>query len=119
MQEEKKLLNEELEYAESKERRRIMGNIRFIGELFKLNMLTEQIMHNCIMSLFKARDEESLESLCKLLTTIGMGLDHVKGKVKFCFCSLLLKKLRNFSAECLLFLYRNNSSDILLVGFVY
>jgi len=73
-----------LDFAEAKERRRIMGNIRFIGELFKLGMLTEQIMHNCIMSLFRARDEESLESLCKLLTTIGNGLDHVKGKVWLC-----------------------------------
>ena len=74
-------MKEELEYAESKERRRIMGNIRFIGELFKLSMLTENIMHNCIMSLFRGRDDESLESLCRLLTTIGKDLDHAKGKV--------------------------------------
>ena len=80
-QDEKKQLKEELEYAEMTERRRIMGNIRFIGELFKLKMLTEAIMHNCIMSLFRSRDEESFESLCKLLTTIGKDLDHVKGKV--------------------------------------
>jgi len=59
----------------------MLGNIRFIGELFKLCMLTESIMHNCIMSLFKARDEDSLECLCRLLTTIGQGLDHEKGKV--------------------------------------
>lgn len=59
----------------------MLGNIRFIGELFKLCMLTESIMHNCIMSLFKARDEDSLECLCRLLTTIGQGLDHEKGQV--------------------------------------
>lgn len=81
LQEEKQQLKEELETRESKERRRVLGNIRFIGELFKLQMLTEAIMHNCIMSLFRAHDEEKLESLCRLLTTIGRILDHVKGKV--------------------------------------
>ncbi|XP_039260449.2 eukaryotic translation initiation factor 4 gamma 3-like [Styela clava] len=73
-------LKEEYDLAEAKERRRTLGNIRFIGELFKLRMLTENIMHSCIMSLFKARDDDHLESLCRLLTTIGKDLDHVKGK---------------------------------------
>jgi len=70
-----------LDEATNKERRRTLGNIRFIGELFKLSMLTETIMHNCILQLFRARtDEDSLESLCRLLTTIGKDLDHEKGK---------------------------------------
>nr|XP_026694997.1 eukaryotic translation initiation factor 4 gamma 1 [Ciona intestinalis] len=77
----KQQLNDDLELETMKQRRRMLGNIRFIGELFKLNMLTESIMHNCIMSLFRARDEDSLECLCRLLNTIGKGLDHVKGKV--------------------------------------
>jgi len=97
-QEEKQLLKEDLSYQEGKERRRMLGNIRFIGELFKLNMLTETIMHNCVMSLFRGRDDESLESLCRLLTTIGKDLDHVKGKVKylvFCrFTEMAVRKRR-------------------------
>ncbi|CAK8692845.1 unnamed protein product [Clavelina lepadiformis] len=76
----KQQCKEKLEVAETKERRRMLGNIRFIGELFKLKMLTESIMHNCVMSLFKGRNDESLESLCRLLTSIGKDLDHVKGK---------------------------------------
>ena len=58
-----------------------MGNIQFIGELFKLKMLTESIMYECITKLFKGKDEESLECLCRLLTTIGKELDHSAAKV--------------------------------------
>ncbi|XP_078483479.1 eukaryotic translation initiation factor 4 gamma 3-like [Ciona intestinalis] len=78
----KQQLNDELELETMKQRRRMLGNIRFIGELFKLNMLTESIMHNCIMSLFQDRNEDSLECLCRLLNTIGKGLDNVKGKTR-------------------------------------
>uniref|UniRef100_H2ZK86 Eukaryotic translation initiation factor 4 gamma 3 n=1 Tax=Ciona savignyi TaxID=51511 RepID=H2ZK86_CIOSA len=80
--EEKATLTDDLEMCISKQRRRMLGNIRLIGELFKLQMLTESIMHNCIMSLFRARDDDSLESLCRLLTTIGKDLDHTKGKTR-------------------------------------
>lgn len=44
-------------------------------------MLTEPIMHSCIMALFKAKDDDHLESLCRLLTTIGKDLDSPKAKV--------------------------------------
>jgi len=54
---------------------------RFIGELFKLKMLTEGIMHDCIRRLLRARDEESLECLCRLLTTIGCDLDKDRSRV--------------------------------------
>ena len=83
-----------LDEATNKERRRTLGNIRFIGELFKLSMLTETIMHNCILQLFRARtDEDSLESLCRLLTTIGKDLDHEKGKVNKKYCRLRIYAL--------------------------
>lgn len=61
-------------------RRHILGNMKFIGELFKLKMLTEAIMHNCVMTLLRKQDEEPLECLCKLLTIIGKDLDHEKAK---------------------------------------
>jgi hypothetical protein len=48
---------------------------RFIGELFKLKMLTENIMRDCVFRLLKARDEDSLECLCRLLATIGKDLE--------------------------------------------
>lgn len=78
---ERERLQEELEEAKDKARRRSIGNIKFIGELFKLKMLTEAIMHDCVVKLLKNHDEESLECLCRLLTTIGKDLDFEKAKV--------------------------------------
>uniref|UniRef100_A0A8C7NSC6 Eukaryotic translation initiation factor 4 gamma, 1a n=1 Tax=Oncorhynchus mykiss TaxID=8022 RepID=A0A8C7NSC6_ONCMY len=78
--EEKAGLKAELEEAKDKARRRSLGNIKFIGELFKLKMLTEAIMHDCIVKLLKNHDEESLECLCRLLSTIGKDLDFEKAK---------------------------------------
>uniref|UniRef100_A0A7M4F071 Eukaryotic translation initiation factor 4 gamma 1 n=1 Tax=Crocodylus porosus TaxID=8502 RepID=A0A7M4F071_CROPO len=77
---EKTRLKDELEDARDKARRRSLGNIKFIGELFKLKMLTEAIMHDCVVKLLKNHDEESLECLCRLLTTIGKDLDFEKAK---------------------------------------
>uniref|UniRef100_A0A4W5RKM2 Eukaryotic translation initiation factor 4 gamma, 1a n=1 Tax=Hucho hucho TaxID=62062 RepID=A0A4W5RKM2_9TELE len=79
-EEEKAGLKATLEEAKDKARRRSLGNIKFIGELFKLKMLTEAIMHDCIVKLLKNHDEESLECLCRLLSTIGKDLDFEKAK---------------------------------------
>ncbi len=79
--EERERLRVELEESRDKARRRSLGNIKFIGELFKLKMLTEAIMHDCVVKLLKNHDEESLECLCRLLSTIGKDLDFEKAKV--------------------------------------
>jgi len=71
----KKKIRIEFEQMEMKLRRRSLGNIRFIGELYKLNMLTARIMHECVKKLLVTTDEESLECLCRLVTTVGQDLD--------------------------------------------
>lgn len=38
-------------------------------------MLTTKIMHRCIKELLIQSDEDSLECLCKLLTTVGKDLE--------------------------------------------
>ncbi|XP_074271960.1 eukaryotic translation initiation factor 4G-like [Silene latifolia] len=66
-----------------KVRRRMLGNIRLIGELYKKRMLTERIMHECIKKLlgqYQKPDEENIEALCKLMSTIGEMIDHPKAK---------------------------------------
>ncbi|CAG8593416.1 4525_t:CDS:10, partial [Ambispora leptoticha] len=76
------LLSDEY-YAAQKAKRIGLGLIKFIGELFKLTMLTERIMHECIKKLLSNvsnPEEEETESLCKLLTTVGKQLDHPKAK---------------------------------------
>lgn len=76
--EKKKELEEELEDAQRRIRVRSVGNVRFIGELFKISMLTVNIMNVCISCLIQHKDEESLECLCRLLTTIGRKLEEHK-----------------------------------------
>ncbi|KAM0793777.1 hypothetical protein ACM66B_001195 [Microbotryomycetes sp. NB124-2] len=70
-------------YAAQKAKRRGLGLVRFIGELYKLSMLTERIMHECIRKLLanaEDPDEEDVESLTRLLTTVGGQLDNEKAK---------------------------------------
>ncbi|KAL5483163.1 hypothetical protein ACEPAI_8392 [Sanghuangporus weigelae] len=70
-------------FAVSKARRQGLGLIKFIGELYKLQMLTERIMHGCIKKLLNNEDnrkEEEIESLCKLLSTVGQALDTSKAR---------------------------------------
>ncbi|KAJ3170194.1 hypothetical protein HDU88_008820 [Geranomyces variabilis] len=83
MSDEEKLKIAEEDYERQKLKRRVLGNISFIGELFLKSLISERIMHrNCIAALLKptenleeAPEEEDVESLCKLLTTIGPHLD--------------------------------------------
>ncbi|KAK0195865.1 armadillo-type protein [Armillaria mellea] len=76
-------LYSEEHYAAQKARRQGPGLIKFIGELFKLQMLTERIMHECVKKLLgnvENPEEEEIESLCKLLTTVGQLLDTSKAR---------------------------------------
>jgi translation initiation factor 4G len=78
-----KQTKEEREEKRVKARRRMLGNIRLIGELYKKRMLTERIMHECIKKLlgnYESPDEENIEALCKLMSTIGEMIDHPKAK---------------------------------------
>ncbi|WAR14231.1 IF4G1-like protein [Mya arenaria] len=65
---------------EVKAKHRSLGNVRFMGELFKLKIISQNIMHDCVFKLLRAKDPESLASVCRLLTTIGKELDTVKNK---------------------------------------
>ncbi|KAI7979109.1 hypothetical protein LOK49_Contig511G00004 [Camellia lanceoleosa] len=62
-------------------RRRMLGNIRLIGELYKKRMLAERIMHK----------EEDIEALCKLMRTIGEVIDHPKAKEHMDVVRFMLK----------------------------
>ncbi|KIK43078.1 hypothetical protein CY34DRAFT_738374 [Suillus luteus UH-Slu-Lm8-n1] len=70
-------------YAAQKAKRQGLGLITFIGELFKVRMLTERIMHECMKKLLGNVDnpeEEEIESLCQLLKTVGQLLDTPKAR---------------------------------------
>jgi len=66
---------------EFKTKKRTLGNIKFISELYKNKMLVNAVIHVCIKKLLKnENDEEQLESLCKLLTNIGSMIDVPNSK---------------------------------------
>ncbi|KAK1750650.1 hypothetical protein QBC47DRAFT_91328 [Echria macrotheca] len=74
---EAELLSDEY-YIAAAAKRRGLGLVQFIGELFKLGMLTERIMHECVRKLLEFQgipDEAEIESLTKLLRTVGAVLD--------------------------------------------
>lgn len=75
--EEAAMLSDEY-YIAAAAKRRGLGLVRFIGELYKLSMLTERIMHQCVHKLVDYEgvpDEAEVESLTSLLKTIGQNLD--------------------------------------------
>ncbi|KAG8037851.1 hypothetical protein G9C98_006062 [Cotesia typhae] len=86
----KKDLQSELAEYDRKIRIKSVGNIKFIGELYKQRMLTSNIMNLCINHLLQTPDEENLECLCKLLTTIGKIFEKTND------LSLYFKKLSEF-----------------------
>ncbi len=50
-------------------------------------MLSETIMHECVMRLLRSSsDEESLECFARLIKTTGKDLDHPDAKVCVCVC---------------------------------
>ncbi|KAJ8344752.1 hypothetical protein SKAU_G00289450 [Synaphobranchus kaupii] len=73
-----------LREMEEGQHQRSIGNMRFIGELFKLRMVKESVMHNCINKLLITQSDVALESLCCLLSIIGKILDcdeqHLMGE---------------------------------------
>jgi hypothetical protein len=69
-----------LEEKHYRVRQRANGTVKFIGELFKIDMLTSKIMRACIEMLLAETTEEKIEQVCKLLTTIGGKMEHMKGR---------------------------------------
>lgn len=74
---------EQRQIAKSK----MLGNIKFIGELGKLDMLHEGILHKCIKQLLEkhrnsamADMSEDLECLSQILKTVGRRLDTAKAR---------------------------------------
>ncbi|QRV97984.1 mRNA cap guanine-N7 methyltransferase [Ceratobasidium sp. AG-Ba] len=70
-------------HAAVKSKRQVLGLIRFIGQLFKFQLISDRIMHECIKfkRLFadmENPEEDEIESLCMLLTTVGQQLDTPK-----------------------------------------
>ena len=62
------------------ERKRMLGNIKFICELFAERILNEKILHECVKRLLLSEDEDTIECLCTLMVTAGKLLDRPAAK---------------------------------------
>jgi len=92
---ESKLYSEEY-YAAQKAKRQGLGLIKFMAELFKLQILTERAMHECIKKLLGNVDdpeEEDVESLCQLLRAVGRLLDVPKAHAHMAMYFSRMKEL--------------------------
>jgi len=101
---------EDLEYRRIKLKKQMLGNIRFIGELYKQDMLKGKIMRYCIHSLLKLEenkgmfknldddemDEEDHEALCKLFMTIGSTIDTER---QHCYMKVYFDKMSKMSTN--------------------
>ncbi|XP_052245619.1 eukaryotic translation initiation factor 4 gamma 1-like [Dreissena polymorpha] len=85
-------LKQTLEPNESKAKNKSLGNVRFVGELFKVKMLTENIMHDCLVQLFRSKN---LECFCMLLSTIGKELDSDRSRPRMNQYFELMAKIVN------------------------
>ncbi|PJF16854.1 hypothetical protein PSACC_03344 [Paramicrosporidium saccamoebae] len=66
------------DYAMIKTKRRVLGNMKFIGELYMVGLIPPKIMHTVIQELLTDivnPEEEEVESVCRLIPTIGAMLD--------------------------------------------
>lgn len=74
------LTDEEREEKTQKLKKKTLGNVRFIGELFNVNLITAKIVLECVTSLVnlyeKENNEDKLEGACVLLTTGGASFER-------------------------------------------
>ncbi|CAC5424936.1 EIF4G [Mytilus coruscus] len=82
-------------------KRKMLGNIKFIGELGKLEMLHEGILHKCIKQLLEKKKSvpirdmaEDFECLCQIMRTVGRRLDTSKAKS---WMDQYFERIRSFS----------------------
>lgn len=83
------LAEAELLEAKATAKRKMLGNIKFIGELGKLQIMHDSILHRCCEQLLVGRrrqpiedQAEDLECLVHLMRTCGRLLDTPKAKVR-------------------------------------
>ena len=79
------LLSDEY-YIAAAAKRRGLGLIQFIGQLYKLKMLTLRIMHECVQKLLNFEgdpDEAAVENLTTLLKSVGATMEEDENGPRF------------------------------------
>ena len=82
-------------------RRRKVGSILLIGQLYIAEMINLRNIHHVIRSLLSEKSEDGMECLCKLITTVGQALDReTKQKLRKGPQNDLLKKITKEKKVC-------------------
>lgn len=71
---EKKIKRARAEEENVQARRRAMGNMTFVGFLYRAALVTEKIVHVCIQDLLGDPSPEEIECASKLISTAGPAL---------------------------------------------
>jgi translation initiation factor 4G len=77
---------EEAQEIATKAKLRMLGNMVFIGHLYRNKLLSDKVIHaSCFATLLKLSnqpqpDEDAIECMCKLMTTVGEKLDNSNPK---------------------------------------
>lgn len=80
----------------------VTSPVIFPGELGKLEMLHEGILHKCIKQLLEKKKmapkdvSEDLECLCQIMKTVGRRLDHEKAKL---WMDAYFDRIRSFQSN--------------------
>jgi len=107
----------DLNFRRIKIKKQMLGNIKFIGQLYKKNLLKEKIMRFCIASLLNLEtkdvrsklpayfdsgkddiDEEDHEAICNMFTTIGKTIDKAATASFMSVCFAKIMKLSDSKA---------------------
>ena len=84
---------------------KMLGNIKFICELGKQNLLQESILHLCIQQLLSKQKKdqsiqekaEDLECLCQIMKTVGRLLDNERAKA---LMNQYFERMEYYSNHC-------------------
>ncbi|KAG8901885.1 hypothetical protein FRB99_005025 [Tulasnella sp. 403] len=82
-------------YALCKEKRKGLALVRLIGELYKVDLFPEAALQWCLQTLLAASKEEDVESLSKLLNTVGRELDGTHNQDRMDIYFKRIEKLSN------------------------
>jgi translation initiation factor 4G len=85
------LSDDKIELRRAQLKKKTIGNVKFIGELFKVGLLVPKIVLKCIGDLLiqqeaASLDEDKLEGSCVLLTTGGSMFEssHLREHTSLC-----------------------------------
>ena len=67
---------DEQAYHEGLIKKKYLGHMRFIGELYKGDLIKLEVMLFCLGTLLEGYEEEKIECFAKLMTTVGFPLEQ-------------------------------------------